>query len=172
MKTIQKILLSRWGLFLLVIGIVLFVFILVVRQVQSQEDTPAYLPPPTPSVIPFPSDNTPTPDYLPPDQIYPTDAPFIISKTIDLSPELNEEQEYYIYVRKENGEIVFYLVGPLPQGDELTKIPASILEKLPLEANDVIILWEPPSPMRRDFPPLEPATVIPTIEPTINSPYP
>lgn len=95
----------------------------------------------------------------------PMDIPLVWSKEIDLSPELNTDEEYYIIVRKASGESIFYFVGPVPSGYVLNQIPQSILDQLGLGPDDVIVSWEPPSPMRR-HPPTQ------VVIPTINPPYP
>jgi len=174
MKKTQKTLAFLWGLFLLVIGIVLFVFVLVVRQAQSQGDIQAYPPPPTRVLTPFPSDNTAEPvDTGCCATVYPTQTPIIASKTVDLSPELGESEEYSIYVQKNTGEIILYLIGPL-QGDWRDgRLPDAYVEMLPLEPGDEIIWVERPLPPALQIPTEIPASpVTPTSTPTLNPAYP
>ena len=98
-----------------------------------------------------------------------------VTKSIDLSPDLETHQEYFIYVRTINGDVIFYTVGPFLVGEyDLRTLPDEIIAKLPLAPTDVILSAEPPSPMRRDIPipqhvltPQSSITPLPAI-----SPYP
>lgn len=192
MKSKQKSIISLWAVFLFVVGIVLFA--LIVQQVQSQEGGPSapatdvstIFPPertatPDPGQLglPFPvnastglSDNTATPDRTQLAECcltsYPTEMPRIISAIIDLSPELTEYDEYWVFVQAENGEFVVYTIGPVISGWR-DGIPQSIIDLLPLSPTDVFIDGSAPSPWRGTLG--EILGELPTPIPTLN-PYP
>ena len=172
MKITKGGLTSQRGTLILVAAILLILFALAIRQVQSQEGFP--IGPPTPVLNTITTNNTATPDIrnVGKATIYPTFTPFVISKELDLSPDLSDEEEYFILVQKGSGEIIFYKVGPAPTNAEsLPIIPELILDKIPLEEEDIIISWEPPSLMRRQVPESSDQQPLPTVTPTTN-PYP
>jgi len=146
---------TRKGILLAITAAILILFALAIQRARSQAEPPLEPPSSTQNIIS--SDRTPTPDASQVFEnlrtVHSTTTPIVITQRIDLSPELEEEEKYYILVQKDSGEIFFYLVGPaLPDVETLQSLPEAILEELPIGTNDAIIRWEPPSPMRREVP--------------------
>lgn len=190
MKTKQKNILSLWALFLL--GLAFVLFVLIVRQVQSQDDGPLAPATDVSTIIPVERTATPiidTPPVFPApitlevtasptlngtqiNTIYPTDVWKPYSTVIDLSPDLQESEEYFVFVQIETGEVIIYTIGPVESG--LTDpLPQSIIERIPLGPNDILRSGVPPFPYRRTLNELlgQTPNPQPTVTPTLN-PYP
>ena len=75
-----------------------------------------------------------TPSFIAP---FPTKI--VISKTTDLSPELNITDKYTLVISHKDGNNEEVLVGPVPQGDISLNIPDAIMKKLNLQTGDKII---------------------------------
>lgn len=109
------------------------------------------------SRTPTPTDD---PNWTPP----PMELPKFYSTVIDLSPELSENEEYFVFVQTEAGEKVIYTIGPVISSyrDEL---PASIVAQIPLSPQDTLLGGVPFYPGRRSLSELLGSTPTPTINP-------
>ncbi len=211
MQAKQKNIFSLLEIILLGSGLVLLA--LVVSQIQTSggskvEETIESFPTPTPSpgdmgYPPPPIDRTPPPlsisltptpmddpNWTPP----PTEPPIIYSEVIDLSPDLPEIEEYFVFVQRGTGEYIIYTIGPVIS-QWRDAIPQSIIDQIPLGSNDILLggyapfPWRDPlwkhlgytaTPTNTPIPPTETLnpypfgwtpTFTPTFTPTIN-PYP
>ncbi len=176
---------------IILLGSGLVLLVLVVSQLQTSggsqvEETIEPFPTPTPSpgdmgYPPPPMDRTPPPlsisltptpmddpNWTPP----PTDVWEPYSTVIDLSPELSENEEYFVFVQIETGEVIIYTIGPVDSG--LTDpLPQFIVTQLPLGNNDILLSGVPPYPFRRTLSELLGWTPTPTLTPTQTlNPYP
>jgi len=59
---------------------------------------------------------------------FPTNMPIVISKVIDLSPELTDDEKYVVDVRHSDGTIDEYLVGPADTHDNFTLVLPDIVQ--------------------------------------------
>ncbi len=142
------------------------------------------------SLTPTPTDDPEWLNWTP----QPTEPPIIYSEVIDLSPELPENEEYFVFVQRGTGEYIIYTIGPIIS-QWRDAIPQSIIDQIPLGSNDLLLggnspfpwrdpLWKhlgytatptntpiPPTDTLNTYPFGWTPTFTPTFTPTIN-PYP
>jgi hypothetical protein len=78
-----------------------------------------------------------------PSFVWPTPTPIVISKTIDVTPELDDMYKLQVTVVHPDGIVDNYKVGPVPVDSLRTPPLTEVLrQKIPLQAGDKILFVE------------------------------
>jgi hypothetical protein len=172
------------------IPLALIVFLLVILGTYAvsayyNELFPTPPGPPTPFIGTVINNNTPTPDETQiamnrattPDSIAPSPTIIIISKYLDLSPELSKYEKYILVISHPDGTNDQVLVGPIPREPNVNPmdIPTEIIKKIELKPGDKILSKTDLSALvGMPQPPEKTSTPLPTLPTSVSTkqPYP